>query len=375
MKSKIEEKTNKWPLFLKSFCFLGVKADFLSADSNNNILKSPTTQKTLYEGIVNIDKPSGWNSHEISLWIKKSLGIEKTKNLEKADSNFTGCLLICLGNIFFFENINIESKKDYICVFNIKNSNIFKSVNFRKITNILNGNTFHAESFFSNLKSHLKIRNKFSSNLSEIDSKKFLGILEISSNFTLSSPFFFFNFGFILGKNVNLLEIRKIRFGNITEDENLFNLQDLIDAKWISRCLKNNFFLKKIFSPVEFLLSFHKRIIVKNSAINSLCYGSKLSISGILRFEKNIENEENLILLSTKGEMIALGKSKLNTNSIFKLDVGLCVFVTSIIMEKDYYPKRWGFGIVATKKNLLISSGIQIYFKKKKITPKKWWKK
>ena len=36
---------------------------------------------------------------------------------------------------------------------------------------------------------------------------------------------------------------------------------------------------------MEILLIHHKRIVIKDSTINSICYGAKLMIPGVLRFD------------------------------------------------------------------------------------------
>ena len=50
------------------------------------------------------------------------------------------------------------------------------------------------------------------------------------------------------------------------------------------------------------------RIVVKDSCVNAICYGAKLMIPGVLRFENNIEVNAEVVLMTTKGEAIALGK-------------------------------------------------------------------
>ena len=41
--------------------------------------------------------------------------------------------------------------------------------------------------------------------------------------------------------------------------------------------------------PLERLLTGFKRLVVKDSAVNAICYGAKLMIPGLLRFESGIE--------------------------------------------------------------------------------------
>ena len=50
----------------------------------------------------------------------------------------------------------------------------------------------------------------------------------------------------------------------------------------------------------------HKRIVVKDSAVNAICYGAKLMIPGLLRYADGIEIGDEVVLITTKGEAIAV---------------------------------------------------------------------
>ena len=41
--------------------------------------------------------------------------------------------------------------------------------------------------------------------------------------------------------------------------------------------------------PLEVVLTNFKRLVVKDSAVNAICYGAKLMIPGLLRYENGIE--------------------------------------------------------------------------------------
>jgi len=41
--------------------------------------------------------------------------------------------------------------------------------------------------------------------------------------------------------------------------------------------------------PLEAMLTNYKRIIIKDSTINAICYGAKLMIPGVLRYSSDIE--------------------------------------------------------------------------------------
>lgn len=50
----------------------------------------------------------------------------------------------------------------------------------------------------------------------------------------------------------------------------------------------------------------YKRIVVKDSAVNAVCYGAKLMIPGLLRYEADISLNEEVVLMTTKGILSSL---------------------------------------------------------------------
>jgi H/ACA ribonucleoprotein complex subunit 4 len=46
---------------------------------------------------------------------------------------------------------------------------------------------------------------------------------------------------------------------------------------------------------------------MKDSAVNAVCYGAKILLPGVLRYDDGIEVNEQIVIVTTKGEAIALG--------------------------------------------------------------------
>ena len=42
--------------------------------------------------------------------------------------------------------------------------------------------------------------------------------------------------------------------------------------------------------------------------VNAICYGAKLMLPGLLRYESGIELNSEVVIMTTKGEAIALGE-------------------------------------------------------------------
>lgn len=45
----------------------------------------------------------------------------------------------------------------------------------------------------------------------------------------------------------------------------------------------------------------YKRIVIKDSAVNAVCYGAKVMIPGLLRYEADIALHEEVVIMTTKG--------------------------------------------------------------------------
>jgi H/ACA ribonucleoprotein complex subunit 4 len=115
--------------------------------------------------------------------------------------------------------------------------------------------------------------------------------------------------------------------------------------------------MRRVVKPLELLLTGYKRVVVKDSAVNAVCYGAKLMVPGLLRFADDINVNDEVVLMTTKGEAIAVGIAQMTTAVMATCDHGVVAKIKRVIMERDTYPRRWGLGPVAAKKKALIASG------------------
>lgn len=153
-------------------------------------------------------------------------------------------------------------------------------------------------------------------------------------------------------------ELRRVRSGALGEEEEMLTMHDVMDAQWVYDNTKDETYLRRVVRPLETLLKGYKRVVVKDSAINAICYGAKLMIPGLLRFESGIDVHEEIVLMSTKGEAIALAYAMMTTAEMASCDHGVVGKIKRVIMERDTYPRRWGLGPKATEKKKLVKEGI-----------------
>ena len=105
-------------------------------------------------------------------------------------------------------------------------------------------------------------------------------------------------------------ELRRVRSGILGEENNLVTMHDVLDAQWMYDNLKDESYLRRVIMPLEVLLTNYKRIVVKDSAVNAICYGAKLMIPGLLRYESGIEVGEEVVLMTTKVRLRATRRSR-----------------------------------------------------------------
>lgn len=105
---------------------------------------------------------------------------------------------------------------------------------------------------------------------------------------------------------------------------------------------------------MELLLVSFPRIVVKDSCVNAICYGAKLMIPGVLRYANNIEIGQEVVLITTKGEAIAVAIAQLTTSEISSCDHGTVAKTKRVIMDRETYPRAWGKGPRASQKKVLI---------------------
>jgi len=133
--------------------------------------------------------------------------------------------------------------------------------------------------------------------------------------------------------------------------------------------------LRKVVMPMEILLTSYPRVVVKDSCVDAVCYGAKLMIPGVLKFESDIEIGQEIVLITTKGEAIALAVAQMATSDIAGCDHGVVAKTKRVIMDRGTYPRKWGLGPRATQKKALISAGkLDNHGKPNAQTPVSWTK-
>ncbi|CCX30547.1 pseudouridylate synthase family protein [Pyronema domesticum] len=363
---------SSFPLLLKNYDQLEVKTGHFTPIPCGAPPLKRDIKSYISSGVINLDKPSNPSSHEVVAWVKRILRCEKTGHSGTLDPKVTGCLIVCIDRATRLVKSQQGAGKEYVCVLRLHDK-VQSEQQVQRALETLTGALFQRPPLISAVKRQLRIRTIHEIKLLEFDNDRHLGVFWVSCEAGTYIRTLCVHLGLLLGVGGHMQELRRVRSGAMGENDGIVTLHDVMDAQWVMDNTRDETYLRRVIRPLETLLTTYKRIVVKDSAVNAVCYGAKLMLPGLLRYEKGIEAGEEVVLMTTKGEAIALGIAQMSTIEIASCDHGVVAKVKRCIMERDLYPRRWGLGPTAVEKKKLKSDGkLDKFGRANDATPAAW---
>jgi len=285
-----------------------------------------TLEEQIKNGIIILDKSSGPTSHQIDRWVKEILGINKASHGGTLDPRATGVLVIALENVTKLMPILLSSKKEYVGVIHLHHD-----VGRKKVEEVF-------KEFIGKVK-QLPPKKSAVARREREREVYYLELLEINERNVLfrvgcEAGFYVRRLADDVGKRLcigaHLQELRRTRSGNFSEESSI-TLQDLVDAKENGR-------LGEVILPMEMVIESIGKIIISDNAIDSVCNGAPLAVGGVISLEENIKRGDRIALLSLKGELIAIGKALMDSETISNKKTGLVFKTDRVLMKKGTYP-------------------------------------
>ncbi|RKO95568.1 putative rRNA pseudouridine synthase, partial [Caulochytrium protostelioides] len=289
--------TEDWPLLLKNFDKLHVRSNhYTPIPSGSSPLKRDLPNHLRY-GIINLDKPSNPSSHEVVAWIRRILRVEKTGHSGTLDPKVTGNLIVCIDRATRLVKSQQGAGKEYVCVLRLHDA-IDGERKLAQAIETLTGALFQRPPLISAVKRQLRVRTIYESKLIEFDNDRHLAVFWASCEAGTYMRTLCVHLGLLLGVGGHMQELRRVRSGAMSEQDSMVTMHDVLDAQWLYDNTKDESYLRRVVRPLETLLTRHKRIVVKDSTVNAICYGAKLMTPGILRFEAGIGLHEVAVLMT-----------------------------------------------------------------------------
>uniref|UniRef100_A0AAQ4PFP5 H/ACA ribonucleoprotein complex subunit DKC1 n=1 Tax=Gasterosteus aculeatus aculeatus TaxID=481459 RepID=A0AAQ4PFP5_GASAC len=349
--------TSQWPLLLKNFDKLNIRtAHYTPLPNGSNPLKR-SIQDYVRTGFINLDKPANPSSHEVVAWIRRILRVEKTGHSGTLDPKVTGCLIVCVDRATRLVKSQQSAGKEYVGIVRLHNA-IENEHTLARALETLTGALFQRPPLIAAVKRQLRVRTVYESKLIEYDPERRLGIFWVSCEAGTYIRTLCVHLGLMLGVGGQMQELRRVRSGVLGEKDHLVTMHDVLDAQWQFDHNKDETYLRRVIFPLEKLLVSFKRLVMKDSAVNAICYGAKIMLPGVLRYEDGIEMNQDIVVITTKGEAICTAVALMTTAVISTCDHGIVAKIKRVIMERDTYPRKWGLGPKASQKKMMIQKGL-----------------
>ncbi|XP_065842561.1 uncharacterized protein [Oscarella lobularis] len=354
LKPKLE--TSQWPLLLKNYDLLNTRTShYTPLVCGCSPLQRPI-REYIRSGFINLDKPANPSSHEVVAWVRRILRVEKTGHSGTLDPKVTGCLIVCIERATRLVKSQQGAGKEYVGVVRFHNP-IEDETKVAKMMETLTGALFQRPPLISAVKRQLRVRTVYESKLIEFEKERNVAVFWVSCEAGTYIRTLCVHMGLLLGVGAHMQELRRVRSGIQSEKDNIVTMHDVLDAQHVFDTTKEESYLRRVIKPLEALLVGHKRLMVKDSTVNAICYGAQLMIPGLLRYDDGIEVNAEIVMMTAKGEAIALGIAQMTTAEIASCDHGIVAKIKRVIMERDTYPRKWGLGPKAVVKKKLIAAG------------------
>jgi len=308
------------------------------ASSNPNYGRSPderTTEQLLDYGIVNIDKPSGPSSHQISAYVKKILHVDKSGHSGTLDPKVTGVLPVALGKGTRIVQSLLTAGKEYVCLMQVHADTDEKKL--RSTINSFVGVIDQLPPVRSAVKRQERKRTIYYIDIIEIIGREVLFRIGCQAGTYIRK--LCSDIGKKLGFGAHMAELRRTRAGPFDE-ETLCTLQELTDAYHYYKEKGDDKELRRVVMPVERGAAHLHKVWVLDNAVDTLCHGAYLNVPGIAKLEESINPGDRVAVLTLKGELISVGIAHMYSEDAIKKDNGLFLKSEQVFMEPGTYSKN-----------------------------------
>jgi len=286
------------------------------------------TQDLINYGIVNIDKPPGPTSHQVSDYVKRILNIKKAGHSGTLDPRVTGVLAVALGRATRISQALLPAGKEYIALMYLHKP--IKEEKIRKTFKDFTGKIIQKPPVKSAVRRVERTRNIYYIDIIEIDEQNILFKVGCQAGTYIRK--LCHDIGKKLGCGAHMAELRRTKVASFDEST-LFTLQDLTDAFYYYKKENNDKYIRKIIQPVENAVKHLPKVWVLDTTINTLTHGRDLAIPGISKIESKIKQNDIVAIMTLKDELIALGTAILNSEEIIKKDKGVAIRTDKVFIQ------------------------------------------
>ena len=293
-------------------------------------------EQLLEYGLILIDKPPGPTSHEVVAWAKRILEIPKIGHSGTLDPQVSGVLPLGLGEGTKALGVLLLGPKEYVGLG--RSHSLPSKEKLQQTLDLFKGEIYQKPPQRSSVVRQTRTRTVYELEL--LEQKERLILLRVMCEAGTYIRKLYYDIGEILGFGSSMIELRRSKVYQFSEEQ-LVTMHELTDAYYTWKENNDSEKLRNIILPIEHTLSEIKSVVIRDSAIDSLCHGAQLAIPGILQISPGLKQNDLVAVYSQKGEIVALAEALLSEPEIKENNKGYAFQTKRIIMKPNTYPKSW----------------------------------
>ena len=283
---------------------------------------------------VIVDKPRGPSSHEVSAFVRKILGVEKSGHAGTLDPQVSGVLPVGIGKATRLLPYLSSKDKKYVCL--MKTGREMKESELLPLFKRFTGTITQTPPKMSAVRKQPRQRKVFYIHLLQLQSTKVL--FEVHCEAGTYVRVLVNDFARFCG-GASMLELRRISVGAIKE-LSAHTLQEISDAVWLAQEKRDESAVRKILIPASEALSLPK-MVLQDSAVEAVSAGSPVYRPGLSSFDGGISEGATVALRTMKEELIGVGRATASSEKMKTESKGAVALPLTIIMKRGTYPKIW----------------------------------
>lgn len=292
-----------------------------------------TLEELFKYGVVNINKPKGPTSHQVTAYLRDIVKASKAGHSGTLDPRVTGVLPIAMNRATRVVQFLLLSGKEYITLMHIHKK--VDEYSIRKVISEFVGVIEQLPPIKSAVKRQLRKRKIYYIKILEIDGQNVL--FKVGSQAGTYIRKLCHDIGVKLGVGAHMVELVRTKAGPFTL-EDTFTLQDVTDAFYYAKKGKEEY-IRNVILPIENAVRHLPKIWVFDSTVDALCHGSYLANPGISKIHSGIQKDDVVAVMSLKNELVMVGTAKMSSEEMLKNSRGIAVTPESVFMEPGTYPK------------------------------------
>jgi H/ACA ribonucleoprotein complex subunit 4 len=288
-------------------------------------------------GFIPLDKPPGQLSHQVVSWVKRITGATRAGHSGTLDPMTTGLLPIALNEATKALSSLLLGPKEYHAVMRLHSP--VGETELAAVLEEFTGEIYQRPPQRSSVKRVTRTRKVYEMEL--LERKGNLCLLRVLCEAGTYVRKLVYDMGEVLGVGATMIELRRTRVCNLTERDGFVLLQSLaLSAQDLKEDGKEDG-LRACIWPIEKALGHLKCVVLKDSAVDAVCHGAVLAAPGVARISTSIAKGEVVAMYTQKGELLALGRSLMDSQQLQEAEKGLAVRVERVVMPAGTYPSSW----------------------------------